>query len=107
MLCLIGTEGRLGYPHVDTQPTPRRVNTLKAKVVKVAAANKHNAVLTEAGEVYTWGCNLEGQLGYGTSNSTSNYIPRLVECLKGKKLTSVATAKYHTVVLGAEGEVSL
>ncbi|BBN02425.1 inhibitor of Bruton tyrosine kinase [Marchantia polymorpha subsp. ruderalis] len=98
-------EGRLGYPHVDTQPTPRRVNTLKAKVVKVAAANKHNAVLTEAGEVYTWGCNLEGQLGYGTSNSTSNYIPRLVECLKGKKLTSVATAKYHTVVLGAEGEL--
>ncbi|KAG6548207.1 hypothetical protein Mapa_010258 [Marchantia paleacea] len=98
-------EGRLGYPHVDTQPTPRRVNTLKAKVVKVSAANKHNAVLTEAGEVYTWGCNLEGQLGYGTSNSTSNYVPRLVECLKGKKLTSVATAKYHTVVLGAEGEV--
>ncbi|KAL3696325.1 hypothetical protein R1sor_010401 [Riccia sorocarpa] len=98
-------EGRLGYTSVDTQPTPRRVNTLRAKVVKVSAANKHNAVLTEAGEVYTWGCNLEGQLGYGTSNSTSNYIPRLVECLKGKNLVSVAVSKYHTIVLGSEGEV--
>ncbi|KAL2643085.1 hypothetical protein R1flu_010672 [Riccia fluitans] len=98
-------EGRLGYPSVDTQPTPRRVSTLKARVVKVSAANKHNAVLTEAGEVYTWGCNLEGQLGYGTSNSTSNYIPRSVECLKGKRMISVTVSKYHTIVLGAEGEV--
>ncbi|CAM6101074.1 unnamed protein product [Calypogeia fissa] len=98
-------EGRLGYPSVDTQPTPRRVSTLKARVVAVAAANKHSAVLTEAGEVYTWGCNTEGQLGYGTSNSISNYIPRVVECLKGKKLVAISTAKYHTIVLGAEGEV--
>jgi alpha-tubulin suppressor-like RCC1 family protein len=102
---MVFAEGRLGYPSVDTQPTPRRVSTLKTRVVAVAAANKHSAVLTEAGEVYTWGCNTEGQLGYGTSNSVSNYIPRVVECLKGRKLVAVSAAKYHTIVLGAEGEV--
>ncbi|KAL2462601.1 ankyrin repeat family protein/regulator of chromosome condensation (RCC1) family protein [Forsythia ovata] len=54
----------------------------------------------KAGEVYTWGCNKEGQLGYGTSNSVSNYIPRVVKYLIG-----VAAAKYHTIVLGSDGEV--
>lgn len=71
----------------------------------VAAANKHTAVVSDLGEVFTWGCNKEGQLGYGTSNSASNYTPRLVEYLKGKVFITVAAAKYHTIVLGAEGEV--
>lgn len=92
---------------MDTQPAPRRVSSLKLKIVDVAAANKHTAVVSESGEVFTWGCNREGQLGYGTSHSASNYTPRLVEYLKGKVFTSVAAAKYHTIVLGADGEVNL
>ncbi|KAM1635623.1 hypothetical protein ACFX13_013935 [Malus domestica] len=98
-------EGQLGYTSVDTQPTPRRVNYLRSKIVEVAAANKHTAVVSDAGEVFTWGCNREGQLGYGTSNSASNYTPRLVESLKGKVFKGVAAAKYHTIVLGVDGEV--
>ncbi|GKV07577.1 hypothetical protein SLEP1_g19330 [Rubroshorea leprosula] len=98
-------EGQLGYTSVDTQPTPRRVSSLKSRIVAVAAANKHTAVVSEAGEVFTWGCNREGQLGYGTSNSASNYTPRIVESLKGKVFKGVATAKCHTIVLRADGEV--
>lgn len=98
-------EGQLGYASVDTQPTPRRVSSLKSKIVAVAAANKHSAAVSETGEIFTWGCNKEGQLGYGTSNSGSNNTPRLVEYLKGKFFTTVVAAKYHTVVLGADGEV--
>ncbi|KAG8648033.1 hypothetical protein MANES_09G139100v8 [Manihot esculenta] len=97
-------EGQLGYT-VDTQPTPRRVSSLKSRIVAVAAANKHTAVVSDSGEVFTWGCNKEGQLGYGTSNSASNYNPRMVEYLKGKFFTGVAVAKYHTIVLGSDGEV--
>ncbi|KAI4350337.1 hypothetical protein L6164_004802 [Bauhinia variegata] len=98
-------EGQLGYTSVDTQPTPRRVTSLRSKIVAVAAANKHTAVVSDLGEVFTWGCNREGQLGYGTSNSASNYTPHVVEYLKGKTFSRVSTAKYHTVVLGADGEV--
>lgn len=105
-LCFFYSEGQLGYTSVDTQPTPRRVTTLKARVVAAAVANKHSAVLTEAGEVFTWGCNREGQLGYGTSNSASNHVPHVVEHLKGKNFLVVSAAKYHTVVLSLEGEVS-
>lgn len=98
-------EGQLGYTSVDTQPTPRRVSSLKSRIVEVAAANKHTAAVSDSGDVFTWGCNREGQLGYGTSNSASNYTPRLVEYLKGKVLLTVSAAKYHTVVLGTDGEV--
>uniref|UniRef100_A0A804NDM6 Regulator of chromosome condensation (RCC1) family protein n=1 Tax=Zea mays TaxID=4577 RepID=A0A804NDM6_MAIZE len=98
-------EGQLGYPSVDTQPTPRRVGSLKQRIISVAAANKHSAAVADTGEVLTWGCNKEGQLGYSTSNSASNCIPRMVEYLKGKVLRGVSAAKYHTIVLGADGEV--
>ncbi|WOL05081.1 inhibitor of Bruton tyrosine kinase [Canna indica] len=98
-------EGQLGYTSVDTQSTPRRVGSLKAKVISVAAASKHSAAVAESGEVFTWGCNKEGQLGYGTSNSASNSLPRMVEYLKGKVFKEVSAAKYHTIVLGADGEV--
>ncbi|KAJ6796559.1 Uncharacterized protein M6B38_219120 [Iris pallida] len=98
-------EGQLGYTSVDTQSTPRRVSSLRSRVTAVAAANKHSAAVSDSGEVFTWGCNKEGQLGYGTSNSASNYIPRMVEYLKGKVFRGVSAAKYHTVVLGADSEV--
>ncbi|CAL5091284.1 unnamed protein product [Urochloa decumbens] len=98
-------EGQLGYPSVDTQPTPRRVSSLKQRIIAVAAANKHSAAVADTGEVFTWGCNKEGQLGYGTSNSASNCIPRMVEYLKGKLFRGVSAAKYHTIVLGVDGEV--
>ena len=102
-----GAEGQLGYPSVDTQLTPRRVSSFKLRIVAVAAANKHSAAVADTGEVFTWGCNKEGQLGYGTSNSASNCTPRMVEYLKGKVFRGVSAAKYHTIVLGVDGEVSL
>lgn len=98
-------EGQLGYTSVDSQATPRRVSSFRSRVVAVSATNKHSAAVTESGEVFTWGCNKEGQLGYGTSNSASNYTPRMVEYLKGKVFRGVSAAKYHTVVLGADSEV--
>ncbi|AQK55127.1 ankyrin repeat family protein / regulator of chromosome condensation (RCC1) family protein [Zea mays] len=106
--CLPGDqiEGQLGYPSVHTQPTPRRVGSLKQRIISVAAANKHSTAVADTGEVLTCGCNKEGQLGYSTSNLASNCIPRMVEYLKGKVLRGVSAAKYHTIVLGADGEVS-
>ncbi|GAQ82051.1 ankyrin repeat family protein / regulator of chromosome condensation (RCC1) family protein [Klebsormidium nitens] len=98
-------DGRLGYTSVDSQPTPRRISSFRLRAVAVAASNKHSAVLSKEGEVFTWGCNGEGQLGYGTSNSAANSVPRCVEAMKGKQLVAVSVAKYHTVVLSADGEV--
>ena len=88
------------------QATPHGVNSLNTRLIVVAVANKHSTLVAEFGEVRTWGCNMEGQLGYGTSNSASNYVPCAVESLKGQFLVAVSVAKYHTVVLRSDGEVS-
>lgn len=68
----------------------------RQRVVAIAAANKHSAAVTAAGEVWTWGSNASAQLGYGTSDSGCNPIPRPVEALKGRRLVNVAAAKHHT-----------
>ncbi len=61
-----------------------RVTTLRQRAFAVAAANKHTAALVEGGAVFSWGANAEGQLGYGTSDSASNALPRLVEGMKAR-----------------------
>lgn len=55
---------------------------MRQRVTAVAAANRHTVVLTDCGAVYSWGSNLQGQLGYGTSDSASNAVPRIVEAMK-------------------------
>ena len=64
------------------QATPHRVSSLKTILIAVAVANKHSTSVAEFGEVYTWGCNREGQLGYGTTNFASDYVPCAIESLK-------------------------
>ncbi|KAL0052945.1 hypothetical protein WJX82_010178 [Trebouxia sp. C0006] len=98
-------DGRLGYAAVDTQPTPRKVTSLKQRVTAVAAANKHTAILTDAGAIFSWGSNDQGQLGYGTSDSASNALPRQVEAMQGKRLMAVAAAKRHMVVMSSDGDI--
>ncbi|KXZ47089.1 hypothetical protein GPECTOR_38g326 [Gonium pectorale] len=96
-------DGKLGYPNVDTQPTPRKVD-FRGRAVLVGASNRHSACVTSAGEVWTWGANNDGQLGYGTNNSANNPAPRLVEAMKGKPLVALSLSKRHTVVLTADGD---
>eukprot|EP00884_Botryococcus_braunii_P008275 jgi/Botrbrau1/17449/Bobra.0054s0038.1 len=98
-------DGRLGYLGVDTQPTPRRVASIKQRGVAVAAANRHSACLTDGGQLYTWGCNLHGQLGYGTYDSASNAVPKIVDAFKDRPLKQVSVAKRHTVALTPHGDV--
>jgi hypothetical protein len=62
----------------------RSVSSMRQRVTAVAAANRHTVVLAEGGTVYSWGSNLQGQLGYGTSDSASNAVPRIVEAMKAR-----------------------
>ena len=62
---------RAGHPDFDIYSgesaaiVPRLVAGLaKRVVVGVAAAKHHTAAVTDAGEVWTWGSNRDGRLGY-------------------------------------------
>lgn len=54
----------------------------RQRVAAVAVANRHTVALLEGGTVFSWGSNLQGQLGYGTADSASNPVPRIVEAMK-------------------------
>ncbi|MDR1152396.1 MAG: hypothetical protein LBK72_07975 [Bifidobacteriaceae bacterium] len=47
---------------------PVKVTGLPSRVVRIATGSDHTVALTEDGEVYTWGNNIEGQLGVASSN---------------------------------------
>ncbi|KAK3242147.1 hypothetical protein CYMTET_48143 [Cymbomonas tetramitiformis] len=103
-----GSRPALGYT-AEIQPTPRKVGHLKAHCILVAAANKHSAALTSRGELFTWGANREGQLGYTSTSGgvlvDANLTPRTVDYLKGRELVHVSLSKRHSVVVDSEGDV--
>lgn len=73
--------------------TPVAVQGLTGKVIThVAASNGNTCALDTLGKVYCWGANELGQLGNGTSGSTSNPTPVQVintGALAGKTLTEI------------------
>lgn len=83
-----------------------RVASMKQRVTAVAAANRHTVVVAEGGTVYSWGSNLQGQLGYGTSDSASNAVPRIVEAMKVGLQTHVGDVSESVLclVLHAAGQ---
>lgn len=70
-------------------------------VVQIACGLHHTVVLTQAGEVYTFGSNIYGQLGVGDvllrGGPVSVKIPHPAQ--------AVAAGSNHTVVLTVKGEV--
>ncbi|KAA8913916.1 mitochondrial protein-like protein Fmp25 [Sphaerosporella brunnea] len=76
------TRGQLGIPELTwtTRPTDKPVDTpheiteLKGKKVdQIAAGDYHSVVLTKDGEVYTFGDNVHGQLGFEYTPDTNFY----------------------------------
>lgn len=64
--------------------TPKRVETFSGNVKKVAMGLNHSAVLTETGELYTFGLGKYGALGH--SSIADVVSPRKVEFFSNKNL---------------------
>ena len=84
---------------------PRRVEELKGRhvVVQAVCGGAHTVVLTDDGDVFTFGWGGHGQLGHGDLDR--EYTPRRVEALKGKHVVQVAAGEHHTVALTKDGDV--
>uniref|UniRef100_A0AAV1TRR6 Uncharacterized protein n=1 Tax=Peronospora matthiolae TaxID=2874970 RepID=A0AAV1TRR6_9STRA len=65
-------------------------------VVRVCASQDHCAVITEQGDLVTWGCGQQGVLGHGRGN-TWQPCPKRVAGVK--KAVAVAAGHQHTAVL--------
>lgn len=67
------------------------------RVSQVVCGKEHCMLLTEHGQVYTWGGGSRGQLGHGTL--TSEDKPRLVMALDGVRITKIAAGGWHSAAI--------
>ncbi len=74
------------------------VNNIK----DIAAGNNHMLVVTKDGDLYSWGFNVNGQLGIG--NYTNSAVARLVNVGGGKKVKAVSAERYRSMALTEDGQ---
>mmetsp|Transcript_5324 Transcript_5324/g.6202 ORF Transcript_5324/g.6202 Transcript_5324/m.6202 type:complete len:512 (+) Transcript_5324:384-1919(+) len=63
-------------------PIPIRFPWRKHRIVSIAAGEKHSALVTDSGEVYSWGSNSNGQLGHGHSTKFIDFPTKVDMKLK-------------------------
>ncbi|KAF8537762.1 regulator of chromosome condensation 1/beta-lactamase-inhibitor protein II [Trichophaea hybrida] len=107
-LCGFGRGGRLGFgdeQNVQFTFRPLLAPLLpKKRVQEVALGQDHTVVVLDGGEVWTWGSNQAGQLGYAlpqkTSKEESNQCtPRQVfGLIKREPIIGCAASRIHTAV---------
>ena len=58
--------GHLVLAYAHRRPSPAPLLALQRyRVVHVAAGDMHSVAITDAGDLWTWGRGMEGQLGLG------------------------------------------
>jgi len=67
------------------------------KVTDVSCGKEHCLLLTETGQVFSWGGGTRGQLGHGTLASEDS--PRLIMALDGMKIKKIAAGGWHSAVI--------
>lgn len=72
-------------------------------VIHIAACAEYSMLLTDHGNVYTFGCNKDGQLGH--NNNIHANKPNKVHDLAHKFIVKIAAGGCHSVVLSSDGEV--
>ncbi|KAG6654320.1 hypothetical protein CIPAW_05G137000 [Carya illinoinensis] len=100
--------GQLGHGSEASHWIPKKVGGLMEgiHVSNVSCGPWHTAIVTSAGQLFTFGDGSFGALGHGDHSSTN--IPREVETLKGQQTMKVACGVWHTAaVVDVQNESSV
>ncbi|DBA03258.1 TPA: hypothetical protein N0F65_011617 [Lagenidium giganteum] len=108
LTCGLNKSGQCGQGHFDERVMLLRpIQALRSQKVRfIAASNgcEHMIAVTETGLAYSWGYNDRGQLGH-ENLTTKIHLPKLIESIKDKKLTSAAVSYHHSAVITDNGEL--
>ncbi|XP_031571187.1 uncharacterized protein LOC116305433 [Actinia tenebrosa] len=75
-----------------------------SRIKEIYCGNLHYLVVTEAGQVYTWGYNDHGQLGHG-KKMDNQPVPKVVPGLKDKHIVNASVGAEFSVVMDTNGQV--
>ena len=68
-------------------------------IVKISCGSNHCLVLSEAGQLFSWGCNLFGQLGLGNREEYEISKPSLIKKLAPKQIIQISCGGNHCLAL--------
>ena len=103
-MCGAACFGPLGHEGDSENSTPRVVEGLAGcRVVHVAAGGEHTAVVTQAGQLLTFGRGDHGQLGLGGDSDEA--MPTIVPLPAGTRAVQAATGGRHTAVMTDDGQL--
>ncbi|XP_072799353.1 probable E3 ubiquitin-protein ligase HERC6 isoform X1 [Vicugna pacos] len=99
-----GSDGQLGTGEFkEINFIPKKIKTLTGiKIIQVSCGHYHSLALSEDGQVFSWGKNIDGQLGLG-SEFPSQASPQRVRSLEGIPLAQVAAGGAHSFALSLSG----
>ncbi|XP_070170523.1 RCC1 domain-containing protein 1 [Polyergus mexicanus] len=76
----MGIRGQLGHDELENCDDPKLIEALAGlKIVQVSAGGWHTAVITDQGDLYTWGWNSNGELGIDSKDKKVHATPTLVD----------------------------
>ncbi|XP_069713822.1 secretion-regulating guanine nucleotide exchange factor isoform X5 [Phaenicophaeus curvirostris] len=109
--CGSNSFGQLGVPHISSPCLiPQKIESLKEKVVDVAAGLRHALAATENGLVFQWGTGMASRAKRANQGKPLPLFltakePCEVTGLEGVKVKRVAAGSYHSVSLTETGKV--
>lgn len=75
----MGTRGQLGHGDLEGCDDPKLVEALAGlNVTQISAGGWHSAVVTDQGDLYTWGWNINGELGIPSEYGKVVAIPTVI-----------------------------
>lgn len=96
--------GQIGLGNTNNQTLPRKINsvTIGSKKISVIACGQTSSMaLSDAGELFAWGYNGNGQLGVG--NNANQLTPCKVIGLVGTITTQIVCGYAHSLALSDAG----
>ncbi|XP_068482265.1 ultraviolet-B receptor UVR8 isoform X2 [Phaseolus vulgaris] len=87
-----------------SQREPLRVFGEEKKIMQISAGYNHSCAITVDGELYMWGKNTSGQLGFGKRAPNIVPLPTKVEYLDGINIKMAALGSEHTLAISDGGE---
>ena len=63
-------------------------------MVQIACGANHTAALTDNGQLYTWGCAVNGRLGH--NDEKNQWTPKVVISMAGKTVRQIACGGSHS-----------
>ncbi|XP_035204637.1 RCC1 domain-containing protein 1-like isoform X2 [Stegodyphus dumicola] len=113
----VGSKGQLGHGTIENLGKPSLLDALDGiKIIAIAAGGWHSAAISNDGDLYMWGWNESGQLGFPCSELQSDKLPlteietvcclpKSIEFKDDLKVIAVSCGSRHTVAITENNRV--